>query len=63
MKMFFIVNKDSIPIGKENSNGIYENKIIPTSKNKESFLVATNILRYGMVDRLKNASNCSTCGK
>jgi hypothetical protein len=63
MKMFLSVNKQSIQTRKENSDVIHENKIIPSSINKESFHVATNILRYGMVERIKNTSNCSTCGK
>lgn len=59
--MMFSINKRVIPINKENTNNKNNNKIF-LETNLNTLANSIN-LRYSMLGRIQNASNCSNCDK
>ena len=54
--MFFSIKDGIIKKKTDNENQTREVKI-------EIFTITSYNLKYNMFDRIKNASNCSSCGK
>lgn len=59
MKMLFSINKKPNPI----INNPTVEKIQKTIEKKELFQAISYSFRYGMMARVQNTSNCSSCGK
>jgi len=63
MKMMFSINKRVIPINSENTNYKNNNNNKIFLETKLNTLENSINLRYSMLGRIQNASNCSNCDK
>jgi len=60
MKMFFSIKKNPIEI----TNNQLNNKTIENiNEKKRLYTINSYSMRYSIIERIKNSSNCSSCDK
>jgi len=65
MKMIFRINKKPAPFvpNVEPQITVNENNSQTTNENRQLFNAISASFRYGMISRIPNSSNCSSCDK